>query len=158
MTGSLVNEKLQKEILSELYNKRKTGEPLVLNALWRRNIKYSSEFRITLQHLFADKEYIWSERHRDIGNKYQGIEQTLDNVTVRARITEKGIDYYRKEYRDEPWKCWGLRLGVLAIIVPAIWWAIEKINNSQNVSKKDIKPNIQQIIEPDSLRPKTDKK
>jgi hypothetical protein len=139
MTGNLVNEKLQKIILSELYDKRKTGDPVVLNNLWRRNIEYSSEFRITLQYLLKDKEYIWSENHRDIGNTYNYVVQTLDNVTVRAKITEKGIDYYRREYRDEPWKYWGLRLGVLAIIIPAIWWTVEKIlDNQKNTPKNTI--------------------
>lgn len=136
MTGSLVNENLQKLILIELYKSRKTGRPVVLNNLWRQNINQSSEFRITLQYLFKDKEYIWSENHRHIGNTYDGVKQNLDNVTVTAKITEKGIDYYRKEYRDEPWKYWGLRLGVLAIIIPAIIWIYKNIASIQLIFRK----------------------
>jgi hypothetical protein len=129
MTGFFVNEKLQKIILSELYDKRKSGEPVILNNLWRRNIENSSQFRITLQYLFSDKKYIWCDKHRDIGNKINYIEQTLDNVTVRAKITEPGIAYYRKEYRDELWKYWGLRFGVLAIVLPFVWRLYKTIKN-----------------------------
>jgi hypothetical protein len=127
MTGSMVNERLQKIILKELYKKRNTGEPVILNDLWKKHIQYTYEMRATLQYLFRDKEYIWSEHHRDIGNTISGEPQTLSNVVVRAKITEKGIDYYRKEYRDEPWKYWGVRLGVLAIVIPAIFWLIQSI-------------------------------
>ncbi len=122
MTGSLVNEKEQRKILRLLYKKRKTGQPVILNNYWSNNLQYSSQIRTTLQYLASDKKYIWCDRHRDIGNTYSGVKQTLGNVTVRAKITEEGINFYRKEYRDEIWKYWGLRLGVIAIIVPFIVW------------------------------------
>ena len=124
MTGSLVNEKEKQKILHLLYKNRKSGMPIILNLYWKSNIQYSTQIRITLQYLSSDKKYIWCEHHRDIGNTYAGIKQTLDNVTVRAKITEAGIDYYRKEYRDDNWKYYGLRFGVLAIIAPFIWWLI----------------------------------
>lgn len=122
MSGSLVNENEQRKILRLLYKKRKTGQPVILNNYWSNNLQYSSQIRITLQYLANDKKYIWCDRHRDIGNTYNGVKQTLGNVTVRAKITEEGINFYRKEYRDEIWKYWGLRLGVIAIIVPFIVW------------------------------------
>ncbi len=119
MTGSLVNEKEQMKILALLYRKRESGQPVILNDYWKENIEHSTQIRITLQYLFKDKEYIWCERHRDIGNIYDGIKQTLDNVKVRAKITEKGIDYYRKE-RDIKWKYWSLRIGLIIIIASFI--------------------------------------
>lgn len=116
MTGSLVNEREQMKILGILYSNRKSGQPVIINEYWKANIESSAQIRITLQYLFNEKEYIWCERHRDIGNIYNGIRQTLDNVTVRAKITEKGIEYYRKE-RDAKWKYWSLRIGLIIIIV-----------------------------------------
>ena len=119
MTGSLVNEKEQMKILALLYKKRESGQPVILNDYWKANIEHSTQIRITLQYLFKDKEYIWCERHRDIGNIYDGIKQTLDNVNVRAKITEKGIEYYRKE-RDIKWKYWSLRIGLIILIASFI--------------------------------------
>ena len=89
MTGSLVNEKEQKKILKLLYKKSNSGQPIILNDYWRKNIQFSSQIRITLQYLTQDKEYIWCERHRDIGNIEEGNRQTLDSLIVRAKITEK---------------------------------------------------------------------
>lgn len=152
MTGSLVNEKLEKKILTTLYRKRKYGKPVILNELWKKNIENSTEFRITLQHLFSDKEYIWSERHRDIGNtNADGIKYTLDNTTVRARLTDAGVEYYRKEYRDEIWKYWGLRLTVISVVVSAVLWTAAKIIDYRTGTES--KETTTPIIKLDTLRP-----
>ncbi len=119
MTGPLVNEKELIKILALLYKKQKSGQPVILNEYWSKNIEHSAQIRITLQYLYRDKEYIWCENHRDIGNTYGGVKQTLDNVVVRAKITEKGITYYRKE-RDDNWKYWSLRIGLIILIVTFI--------------------------------------
>ncbi len=125
MTGPLVNENEQRKLLRLLYKNRKKGQPIILNSYWEKNIKHSNQIRATLQYLMSEKKYIWCERHRDIGNTYNGIKQTLDNVTVQAKITEEGINYYRKEYRDQRWKFWGLRLSVIAVIIPFVLWLIK---------------------------------
>ena len=130
MTGSLVNENQQKKLLKLLYKKRKSGQPVILNDFWRKNNQFSNQIRITLQYLNKDMGYIWCERHRDIGNISGGIKLTLENVKVRAKITEKGICYYRSEYRDEIWRYWGLRIGILSFIASAVLWLFRIICHS----------------------------
>lgn len=129
MTGPLVNEKLQKVILTYLYKKRESGKPVILNPLWKKHIDESKEFRITLQYLFHDKKYIWVQKHRDIGNTYQGVLQTLENVTVSAKITEEGVEFYRKEYRDEFFKYWGLRLPIILVLISGATWLTNKLTS-----------------------------
>jgi hypothetical protein len=119
MTGRLVNEKIQMKILKLLYDNRKNGEPIVLNKFWKENIEKTVQIRITLQYLFKDKEYIWCENHREIGNAHNNTEQTLENTSVIAKITETGIEYYRNE-RNVKFNYWSIRLSLFLSILSFI--------------------------------------
>jgi hypothetical protein len=140
MTGSLMNEKLKLIILKKLYLKRNSGERIDLikilkkwefqdcnNKIYKnrlsekdkikKRIIRKGEIKSTLTHL--NKEWIWMS---DITKLYSGKKHTTSYVEldgmpfITAKITQQGKEYYRKEFRDEIWKYWSLRLGVYSII------------------------------------------
>jgi len=118
LEGTHTNEFIQRKVLGYLYRRQESGM-IELNSFWKK-CNHEKYIRNTLQALDSTG-YIVSVNHRKIGNTEQGILQTLDNVLVTAKITKEGKDYYRKEYRDEIWKYWSLRLGLIILVIPAIY-------------------------------------
>ena len=124
-TGSAINEKLIKEILKKLYKDRNSGKLIVLNTIFynsKTKIELYShqEIKSTLS-LLKKEDLLYYPNSKVItflgGSTAQDGEMNMFNTSIEAKITNKGREYYREEFRDEIWTHLGLKFGGISVIV-----------------------------------------